>query len=168
MLGHRDLTMEDYLGIWKRRWWLILICAVVLLAIGAGVSYVIPPQFVSTTLVLIEQQKVPENYVKPVIDEDLGERLASMREQILSRSRIQPIIEKFNLFAGHGNTMDDRDLDDVGYMLDLNVTSLGTEKRRMGWDPLATPSGGPPRPANTSGTRGADDIGSVPPDGSMP
>jgi polysaccharide chain length determinant protein (PEP-CTERM system associated) len=31
-----------------------------------------------------------------------------MREKILSRSRIQPIIEKFNLFAGHGNTMDDR------------------------------------------------------------
>lgn len=69
-----------------------------------------------------------------------------------------------------GNIMDDRDLDDVGYLVDMDVTSLGTEKRRMGWDPLATPNGvgGPPRPANTSGTRGADDIGAVPPDGSMP
>ena len=54
----------------------------------------------SQTLVLIEQQKVPEDYVKPVVTEDLGARLASMREQILSRSRIQPIIEKFNLYAG--------------------------------------------------------------------
>lgn len=69
-----------------------------------------------------------------------------------------------------GNIMDDRDLDDVGYLSDMNVTSLGNEKRRMGWDPLATPNGvgGPPRPVNTSGTRGADDIGSVPADGSMP
>jgi len=73
------------------------------------------------------------------------------------------------------NISSDGDHDDVGqtaggYLLDLNVTSLGTEKRRMGWDPLATPNGvgGPPRPANTSGTRGADDIGAVPPDGSMP
>ena len=70
------------------------------------------------------------------------------------------------------NIADDRDLDDRGYLSDMNVTSLGNEKRRMGWDPLATPNmdnmGGPPRPANTSGTRGADDIGSVPPDGSMP
>ena len=71
-----------------------------------------------------------------------------------------------------GNIMDDRDLDDRGYLSDMNVTSLGNEKRRMGWDPLATPNmdnaGGPPRPVNTSGTRGADDIGSVPADGSMP
>jgi hypothetical protein len=71
-----------------------------------------------------------------------------------------------------GNIMDDRDLDDVGYMVDVNVTSLGTEKRRMGWDPLATPNGvgGPPRQANTSGTRGADDImpGGLPRDGDQP
>jgi hypothetical protein len=71
-----------------------------------------------------------------------------------------------------GNIMDDRDLDDVGYLSDMNVTSLGNEKRRGGWDPLATPNGvgGPPRQVNTSGTRGADDImpGGVPPDGSMP
>src|ERR1019366_2802569 len=64
--------------------------------------------YVSTTLVLIEQQKVPTDYVTPVITEDLGQRLASMKEQILSRSRIQPIIERFNLFAGGQATMDDR------------------------------------------------------------
>jgi polysaccharide chain length determinant protein (PEP-CTERM system associated) len=58
--------------------------------------------------VIIEQQKVPENYVKPVVTEDLAERLASMKEQILSRSRIEPIIERFNLAAGKNNTMDDR------------------------------------------------------------
>jgi hypothetical protein len=62
----------------------------------------------SQTLVLIEQQKVPEDYVKPVVEEDLGARLASMKEQILSRSRIQPIIERFNLYAGGQATMDDR------------------------------------------------------------
>jgi len=31
-----------------------------------------------------------------------------MREQILSRSRIEPIIERFNLYAGNKATMDDR------------------------------------------------------------
>lgn len=108
MLGHRDLTMEDYAGIFKRRFWLILACAAIFLCIGIAVSYVIPPRYQSQTLILIEQQKVPENYVKPVVDEDLGARLASMREQILSRSRIQPIVERFNLFAGGNNNMDDR------------------------------------------------------------
>jgi polysaccharide chain length determinant protein (PEP-CTERM system associated) len=108
MLGHRDLAVEDYVAILKRRFWLILGCTLGLLAVGVGLSYVIPPQYLSQTLVLIEQQKVPENYVKPVVDEDLGARLASMREQILSRSRIQPIIDKYNLFTGNQATMDDR------------------------------------------------------------
>ena len=108
MLGHRELTMQDYVGILKRRFWLILTSAILLLGIGIGLSHILPPQYVSQTLVLIEQQKVPENYVKPVVTEDLGGRLASMKEQILSRSRLEPIITKFNLFAGSNNTMDDR------------------------------------------------------------
>lgn len=108
MLGHRELTMEDYGGILKRRLWLILISAIAVLGVGIGVTFVIPPQFVSQTLVLIEQQQVPTDYVTPVVTQDLGERLASMREQILSRSRIEPIIEQYNLYAGHGATMDDR------------------------------------------------------------
>ena len=108
MLGHREMTMQDYAGILKRRFWLILTFAILLLAVGVGISYVVPPQYVSQTLVLIEQQKVPEDYVKPVVAEDLEARLASMKEQILSRSRIQPIIERFNLFTDNKATMDDR------------------------------------------------------------
>jgi polysaccharide chain length determinant protein (PEP-CTERM system associated) len=38
--------------------------------------------------------------VKPVITEATNQRLSSMKEQILSRSRLQPIIEKFGLFPG--------------------------------------------------------------------
>ena len=108
MLGHRELTMQDYAGILKRRFWLMLVCAIAGLAAGVGISYVLPPQYISITKVLIEQQKVSEDYVKPVVREDLEGRLASMKEQILSRSRIQPIIERFNLFPGNKYTMDDR------------------------------------------------------------
>jgi polysaccharide chain length determinant protein (PEP-CTERM system associated) len=108
MLGHRELTMQDYTGILKRRFWLLLISAILFLGVGIALTYVIPPEYVSQTLVLVERQKVPENYVMPVVTEDLGSRLASMREQILSRSRLEPIIEKFNLYAGRENTMDDR------------------------------------------------------------
>ncbi|MGA3131160.1 MAG: Wzz/FepE/Etk N-terminal domain-containing protein [Terracidiphilus sp.] len=108
MLGHRDLTIHDYAGILKRRLWLVLLCTLAFLGIGIGITYEIPPQYVSQTLVLIEQQKVPTDYVTPVLTEDLNERLASLREQILSRSRLEPIIQRFNLFAGSGVNMDDR------------------------------------------------------------
>jgi polysaccharide chain length determinant protein (PEP-CTERM system associated) len=108
MLGHRELTPEDYWAILKRRARLIAVCAVVFLGVGIGLTYVLPPVYLSQTLILIEEQKVPEKYVVPVVTEDLGARLASMKEQILSRSRVQPIIERFNLFSGAGRTLDDR------------------------------------------------------------
>jgi polysaccharide chain length determinant protein (PEP-CTERM system associated) len=100
--------MEDYAAILKRRFWLILTSTVLFLAIGVALTYVVPSRYQSQTLVLIEQQKVPEDYVKPVVEEDISSRLASMKEQILSRSRIEPIINQYNLYSKGGNSMDDR------------------------------------------------------------
>src|SRR5277367_880570 len=107
MLGHRALTLQDYTTILKRRWWIIAIPAIIFPIVGFGITYLVQPEYLSQTLVLVEQQKVPESYVKAVVTEDLRGRLASMKEQITSRSRLQPIIERFNLFAGSGS-MDDR------------------------------------------------------------
>ncbi len=108
MLGHRPLQIEDYYGILKRRGWIVLIPAILLPLIAFACSFLIAPQYLSQTLVLVESQKVPDNYVKPVISSDLDSRLASMKEQILSRSRIQPIIERYNLYGNSQMTMDDR------------------------------------------------------------
>jgi len=124
MLGHRELTIEDYAEMLGRRIWLILASAGAFLGIGIAASYILPPQYVSQTLVLIEQQKVPESYVKPVVTEDLGARLASMKEQILSRSRIEPIIERFNLYGNKKYTMDDR--------IDMTRKAIGINPIRSG------------------------------------
>ena len=108
MLGHRTLTLQDYSAILKRRWWIVAIPAIIFPIVGFGITYLVQPQYISQTLVLVEQQRVPESYVKSVVTEDLNGRLATMREQILSRSRLQPIIERFNLFSNCKASMDDR------------------------------------------------------------
>src|SRR6267154_2828126 len=108
MLGHRALTLQDYTTILKRRWWIIAIPAIIFPLVGFALTFLVQPEYISQTLVLVEQQKVPESYVKAVVTEDLNGRLATMKEQILSRSRLQPIIERFNLFANSKLSMDDR------------------------------------------------------------
>ncbi len=108
MLGHRALNLDDYLFILKRRLWIIAIPAIVLPILAYVFSFTIPSQYLSQTLVLIDQQKVPGDYVTPVVSSDLDSRLASMREQIFSRSRIQPIIERYNLYGANKMSMDDR------------------------------------------------------------
>jgi polysaccharide chain length determinant protein (PEP-CTERM system associated) len=108
MLGHRTLSPQDYFNILKKRWWIIVIPAMVLSTVGVGLTFFVPPKYVSQALVIIEQQKVPDSIVKSMVTEDLNSRLASMQEQITSRARLQPLIEKFNLYAGKGMGMDAR------------------------------------------------------------
>ena len=69
MLGHRALTLQDYSTILKRRWWIIAIPAIVLPIVGYALTFLVQPQYISQTLVLVEQQKVPESYVKAVVTE---------------------------------------------------------------------------------------------------
>src|SRR2546421_507444 len=77
MLGHRTLTLQDYSTILKRRWWIIAIPAIIFPIVGYGITFFVPPEYLSQTLVLVEQQKVPESYVKAVVTEDLSARAAS-------------------------------------------------------------------------------------------
>ena len=103
-------------AILKRRALWLIIPALLFSIAALGVSFTLSPRYVSQTLVLIEGQKVPDDYVKPVVTTDIDERLGSMKEQILSRSRIQPIIERFNLYPGA--KMDER-LDAVRKNIDI-------------------------------------------------
>jgi polysaccharide chain length determinant protein (PEP-CTERM system associated) len=98
MLGDRELNFEQYLAILKRRAWYIAVPTVLVPVIAYLGSLQIPNQYTSKTLVLVEEQKVPDNFVKPVVTEGLNQRLTTLQEQVLSRSRLQPLIEKFRIF----------------------------------------------------------------------
>ncbi len=100
MLGHRELSIDDYLAIARRRKWIILIPALLVPIITFGISLALDDEYTSRTLVLVEGQKVPDTIVQSVVSEDIAQRLATMQEQILSRTRLQPIIEKFALYEG--------------------------------------------------------------------
>jgi polysaccharide chain length determinant protein (PEP-CTERM system associated) len=98
MIVQREFTVEDYLGILRRRWWVFVVPAV-LFSIGAyTISLFLASRYMSETVVLVEQPAVPDSVVKPVIGGDANERLTTMQEQILSRTRLQQIIEKFGLY----------------------------------------------------------------------
>ena len=81
----------------RRRWWLA-VPAFLVFAMIWGAGWVLPAVYRSETLILVEQQKVPEQYVVPNVAADLQERLQSMTQQILSRTRLVHIIDQMNLY----------------------------------------------------------------------
>jgi polysaccharide chain length determinant protein (PEP-CTERM system associated) len=108
MFGHRTMTMEDYTGILRRRKWLMIAPAIVLGLAAYLVSLKIPNRYESVTSVLIEEQRVSDAIVKPIVTGDSGQQLTTMRERILSRTRLQPIVERFGLFSNAGLPLEDR------------------------------------------------------------
>ena len=98
MALRKELTLEDYLAILRRRRWLIIIAAIMGALGGYVLSLVVPKYYTAHTVILLEPPTVPDSYVKPVLSEDLNQRLASMKEQILSRTRLQHLIEEFGLY----------------------------------------------------------------------
>jgi polysaccharide chain length determinant protein (PEP-CTERM system associated) len=97
MSDTRELTMDDYLAMARRRMKVVL--APLLLAPLAGflVSYAFPPKYTATSTVLVEGQKVPSSYVQPVITADFTQRVQTLTQQVLSASRLRPVIESLDL-----------------------------------------------------------------------
>ena len=97
MSENRELTMDDYLAMLRRRLGVILIPALLAPIAGFGVSYVFPPKYTSQATVLVEGQKVPDNYVQPVITADFTQRVQTLSQEILSPTRLRHMIENLAL-----------------------------------------------------------------------
>ncbi|MGA7294472.1 MAG: Wzz/FepE/Etk N-terminal domain-containing protein [Terriglobales bacterium] len=97
MSENRELTMDDYLAMLRRRLKVILIPTLIAPLAGFMVSHAFPPKYTSQATVLVEGQKVPDSYVQPVITSDFTERVQTLSEEILSPSRLRPMLESLGL-----------------------------------------------------------------------
>ena len=99
MLPGRVYKPEDFLVIASRYRRLILIPTIVVTILAVGISRVLPNKYRSETLVMVVPQRVPETYVRSTVTTKIEDRVRSIREQILSRSRLERIISEFDLYA---------------------------------------------------------------------
>ncbi len=94
------LDLQRYLNVVRRRHLLFLIPLLLGWLVVWGASWVLPARYKSSTLILVEQPTMPKNYVEPNVTDDLQDRLKSITQQILSRTRLLLIIDKLHLYEG--------------------------------------------------------------------
>src|SRR5215467_14720088 len=106
------LDVQHYLGMVKRRHFHFLIPLFIGWAVVWAASWVLPSRYESTTLILVEQPTMPKDYVTPNVVDDLQQRMQSITQQILSRTRLLRIIDQFNLYTGeHAQRSPDQKVD---------------------------------------------------------
>jgi len=98
MVRNGEISLADIKRVVRRYWWIPTIASIVFATAGLAASLVLPKKYTSSTLVLIERPAVPTEFIRPVVTDDLNQRMAAMKAQILSRSRLETIINKFNLY----------------------------------------------------------------------
>jgi polysaccharide chain length determinant protein (PEP-CTERM system associated) len=98
MVRNGEIALADVKRILRRYWWVPTFMSLTLAGLGLTASLVLPKKYTSSTLVLVEQPAVPTELIRPVVTDDLNHRMASMKAQILSRSRLEMIVNKFNLY----------------------------------------------------------------------
>jgi polysaccharide chain length determinant protein (PEP-CTERM system associated) len=78
----------------------VAIPAVLVLAAAVASSFVLSKEYASTTVILVESEKVPESFVPKVATEREDKRLLTIRQEILSRTRLERILKELEPYPG--------------------------------------------------------------------
>jgi len=127
-MENRELTMDDYLAMFRRRTKVILIPALLAPLAGFLVSFVFSPKYTSQSLVLVEAPKIPDAVVQQVFTEDLTQHIATIEQQVLSPSRLRPMVERWGLAKG-GQNVDDA-MDNI--RLNMTIQPVITDLSQFG------------------------------------
>lgn len=94
----RELTPADYIAMLRRHWVLILILTIIGPPVGYGLAKVIPPKYKSETVVLVEQPSIPRTILSQLDTTSMNQQLASLKQQILSRTNLERIIRENRVY----------------------------------------------------------------------
>jgi polysaccharide chain length determinant protein (PEP-CTERM system associated) len=143
-MENRELTMDDYVAMFRRRLKVILIPALLAPLAGFAVSYLFAAKYTSQSLILVEAPKIPDAVVQQLFNQDLTEHIATIEQQVLSPSRLKPMIERLGL-AKPGQNIDDvissiqPNMTIEPVLTDLSQVGAGPTKKK---GPNNTPSPG--------------------------
>ena len=94
----RQRKMSEYARIALKRKWMIILPT---LAIGLAIAFVVfrlPDIYESSTLIVVKPSTLPNSVVPMITEETLTRELAGISQVVTSRSSLQPLVEKYDLY----------------------------------------------------------------------
>jgi len=103
-MSEKDETIKlgFYINLILKQRWLLIISLCLALTVGIYLALNLPRTYEASTLILVEPQSVPSNFVREIVSTDIDARIATIQQQILSRTNLENVINKFNLFTEIG------------------------------------------------------------------
>ena len=92
------ITIQDFKDVVKRRKKALIIPALIIFVIAAGVAFLLPRVYRSTAIILIEEQEIPKEYAISMVTSYAEQRIHTYTQRIMSSSQLTEIINRFNLY----------------------------------------------------------------------
>jgi polysaccharide biosynthesis transport protein len=97
MSGEQDVTVRDYVRVFKRHIKAFAFTAAPLLTLGVGITFGLPAIYESTGTILVEQQDVPEFLVRSTITSNPSERIRIITESVLKPDNLVDMVKRYEL-----------------------------------------------------------------------
>lgn len=94
----RQRKPSEYLKILRRRKWMVILPVIAITVAVAWVVYRLPNVYESTTLIVVRPSTLPTTVVPTVTEDNLTRQLASITQVVTSRSSLEPLLEKYELY----------------------------------------------------------------------
>ena len=94
----RQRTPGEYLKIFKRRKWLIILPVIAVATAVGYVVYRLPDVYESSTLIVVKPSTLPTSTIPTVAEDGLTRQLSSITQVVTSRSSLEPLIDKYELY----------------------------------------------------------------------
>jgi len=117
------ITPDQVIEIALRRRWYIILPFIASMIAGIFYTTTLSKIYEAKTMILIQGQKVPENYVQAIVDSDLNSRISTLHQQIMSRTNLERIINEFRLFEDpmYENTFMEEKIDRIRNNIKINI-----------------------------------------------
>lgn len=99
MAAEYELTLNDYISIFKRRIWQIIIVASTIVVASILVAILLPPVFQSTGTILVESQQISKDIVQSSISSLADERIELIKQRVMTRDNLYRILQKYGLYS---------------------------------------------------------------------
>ena len=93
-----SLTYNDFISIIRRRKWNFIVPCCALVVTALAIAFLLPSVYMSTAKILIEEQEIPQDYVKATVTSYAQERVQRIKQRILNFARLLDIVNRLNLY----------------------------------------------------------------------
>ena len=101
----KSFNINDYIEILLRRIWYVIIPSILILGGAVLYAHQSPKLYRASTLILVTPQKVPVDYVRPTVTSRIEDRLQSIGQEIMSRTRLEQVISEFKLYQEEAKSL---------------------------------------------------------------